>query len=168
MNKRNVRSFAFGILFAAVLLGASTVFFDAKQSMDIEEAKKTVEKEGYMVVSKKDYEKLVAEQPKEEEKNKVEEQEQGEDKVSPKEEASDEEIEKEEKSEIISYQLEIVSGMNTEEISSTLEKANIIDDEQSFEQFLIEHEYNKKVQVGTFELNNQMSYEEISKIITKS
>ncbi|MEQ2526188.1 hypothetical protein WMO40_05705 [Bacillaceae bacterium CLA-AA-H227] len=153
MNKRSVRAFSMGILFAALLLFISG--FGKEADMSVKNAKKVLTDEGFVVISKDDYNKLSAAQTKEV-PEKIEEQ-KVETKAPEKEEAK-----------TIYYVLEIKSGMSTGEISTKLKEANVIDNEEKFEQFLIDHGYHTKVQVGTFELNSSMDYEAIAKIITKS
>lgn len=154
MNKRSIRSFAFGIFFAVSFIGASTHIFEEKSETTVKEAKALLKKEGFITISEEEYENLKAkkEEAVEEPKDKVE---------PPTQEQETENL-------ATQYELEIVSGMNTSEIARILEEAHIIDDEQDFEQFLIEHDYNTKVQIGVFDLDSEMDYEEIAKKITKS
>lgn len=161
MYKGNVRSFAFGILFSVSLIGTSFFIFEEKPDTTIQEAKAILKEEGFITLSKEEYENL-------EKKNteKTAEVEEKAEKVKQEDEPPTEEEETEKDD--TPFQLEIVSGMNTEEISSILEVANIIEDKNDFEQFLIDHDFNTKVQVGVFELNNSMGYEEIAKTITKN
>lgn len=153
MNKRSVRSFSIGILFAALLLFISG--FGKETDLSLKKAKEVLKDEGYVVVTNEDYAKLSAPQTKEV-PEKTEEQ-KVETKAPEKEEVK-----------VVYFVLEITSGMSTGEISSKLKQANVLDNEKEFEQFLIENGYHTKVQVGTFELNSEMSHEEIAKIITKS
>ncbi|TKC19914.1 endolytic transglycosylase MltG [Robertmurraya kyonggiensis] len=153
MNKRSVRSFSIGILFAALLIFISG--FGKETDLSLKKAKEVLKDEGYVVVTKEDYAKLSAAQTKEV-PEKTEEQ-KVETKAPEKEEVK-----------VVHFALEITSGMSTGEISSKLKQANVLDNEKEFEQFLIENGYHTKVQVGTFELNSEMNHEEIAKIITKS
>lgn len=161
MNKRTVRAFALGILFAAVFLGAHTYIFGKDSKPSVEEAKAVLEEQGFIVSTKSEDEKISKEKApatEEEERTKKED----------KAEEQPEEKKNTEAERVITYQLEIQGGMNTEEIASILEREKIIDDQHRFEEYLIEHEYNTKVQIGKFELNSKMDYEEISRIITKN
>lgn len=154
MNKRSVRAFSVGILFAALLLFISG--FGKETDISVKKAKEVLTNEGFVVVSKAEYDKLSAPQTKE---------------VPAKDEEQKEETkapEKEEEVKVVHFALEITSGMSTGEISTKLKQANIINNEEDFEQFLIDNGYHTKVQVGTFELNSQMNHEEIAKTITKS
>ncbi len=165
MNKRTVRAFALGILFAAIIFGVSPFILGEKDSLDLEKARTILEEQGYIVMAKSDYEKLEENKKdsiKQDEKGKAEQK-------NPKEEEEEKDQgEAEETQPVVTYQLVIASGMNTEEISKILEKEKIIDDQYQFEQYLIDHDYSTKVQVGSFELNSKMDYGEIGKIITKT
>lgn len=153
MNKRSVRAFSVGILFAALLLLISG--FGKETDLSVKKAKEVLTDEGFIVISKEDYDKLSTAQTKKVHEN-IEEQ-----KVET-------EAQEKEEAKTIYYVLEIKSGMSTGEISTKLKQANVIDNEEKFEQFLIDNGYHTKVQVGTFELNSSMDYEGIAKIITKS
>jgi hypothetical protein len=164
MNKRTVRAFALGILFTVLILGFKDLNLQDEAKFSVSEAEDLLKKDGRIILSKEEYEKLTA-QPNEEIKDEKREPLEGEAK-NEKETSKEEPIVEEDKDD--TYQLTIVSGMNTEEISRLLKEANIIDDALQFEQFLIEQDYNRKVQIGSFELNDDMDYEQIAKIITKS
>lgn len=153
MNKRSVRAFSLGILFAALLLFINGL--GKETDVSAKKAKEVLTNEGFVVISKKDYDMLSAAQTKE--VPEITEEQKVETKVPEKEEVK-----------VIHFALEIKSGMSTEEISAKLKQANVIDNENNFKQFLIDNGYHTKVQVGTFELNSSMDFEKIAKTITKS
>lgn len=171
MNKRSVRSFAFGLFVAVAFIGASEIYLEEQPDTSVKEAKALLEKEGFVTLSESEYNKL-----KEKNTEQVEKEEKSDktkEKIEPP--ATEEEIEekveepvKEEVEKTTYYHLEITSGMYINEIARRLVEANIIKDKNEFEQFLIDHNYNTKLQVGVFELHSLMDYEEIAKIITKS
>ncbi len=66
-----------------------------------------------------------------------------------------------------SYTLEIRQGMNSPDVSGKLEESNIIESAEQLEEYLRSMDWESSVQIGTFEVNNNMSIEEIAKIITK-
>lgn len=66
-----------------------------------------------------------------------------------------------------SYTLTVKPGMDSIQIVTLLEKAGIIDDGRKFDQFLTKKDWTGSIQIGTYKLNNSMSFEEIGKIITK-
>lgn len=168
MYKNTVRAFSLGIVFSVSILGIG--FFSLEEpgkETTLAEAKKLVEKEGYTILTNKDYENMKnAEDLAKKTSSRDETSKKKENQASPPQEQS---TKSEDKSkETIMYTLEIQSGMNTEEIARTLMEANIIDDDMDFEQFLTDEGYSTTVQVGTFELKNNMTYDEIARTITKS
>src|SRR5699024_3892760 len=56
-----------------------------------------------------------------------------------------------ESDETTTYTLDIEEGMTSSSISSSLEENNIIDDAQSFNEYLQEEGYDEYVQLGSFE-----------------
>jgi len=65
------------------------------------------------------------------------------------------------------YSLTIEEGMASSEISAKLEDNNIIDDANKFNRFLETEGYELKVQIGTFDVSDDMDFEEIANTITK-
>lgn len=169
MNKRSVRAFAFGLFFAVAFIGASGLIFEEESDITVKEAKAFLKKEGFVTLSKDEYNSLKEEKSEQEvkEEKPAETKEQTEPPPEVEQEEKVEEPESE-KEKVIQYNLEITSGMYVSEIARKLVEAKIIADKNDFEQFLMDHDYNTKVQIGVFELNSSMGYEEIAKIITKS
>lgn len=64
------------------------------------------------------------------------------------------------------YKLHVEVGMGSSEISKTLEKAGIISDAKDFESFITKQNMSNKMQIGTFILNQDSSYEELLRILT--
>ncbi|KON87046.1 hypothetical protein AF332_09625 [Sporosarcina globispora] len=159
MNKRNTRAFAFGILIAVIAF--ATAYFSNKpeqpenRKIDENSAKEYLQANGYIVLTDEEYTLLQQTKPEDPANENKEE----------KEEPAEEETE-EASSEV--YQLTIESGMTPGEIAAQLEKVKIIDQAADFGNYLEEYRYSKKIQLGTFELTNKMSYKDIAKIITKS
>lgn len=69
---------------------------------------------------------------------------------------------------IINYQLEIVSGMTSNEIATILAQNQVVQDEAAFAHFLIKHNYHTALQLGSFPVTNQMNFEQIANMITKN
>ncbi|MEK3853143.1 hypothetical protein [Cytobacillus sp. FSL H8-0458] len=161
MNKRNTRAFAFGILIAVIAFG--TAYFLNKpgqtpnRTIDESSAKKFLQANSYTVLTNEEYTLLQQTDAKDQNENKEVKE----------EEPAEENTEQEEESQKV-YQLTIESGMTPGEIASLLEKASVIDQAADFGNYMEEYGYSKKIQLGTFELNHNMSYKEIAKIITKS
>ena len=168
MNKRSVRSFAFGLILAVTLIGS--VYYGQKDSgpssMEIEEATSFLANKGYMILKKSEYNALKGQALIQEEETKPKSetnQEKTETKVDTKTNPSAPET----KDSIINFQLEVVSGMTSSEISAKLAENKIVDDEEDFAEHLIKNDYQTDIQVGSYSLTNKMSYDQIAKMITK-
>ncbi|SFA96136.1 MULTISPECIES: endolytic transglycosylase MltG [unclassified Bacillus (in: firmicutes)] len=165
MNSRVIRAFALGIVFAVSILGTYYYVKDVGVSGELNEqsAKKYLEKKNFVVLTSDEYKKT---QFKEKAVKK-------ETAAKKKESPTTSSIEKpaapvEKKPEVINYSLYIVSGMTSGEIAEVLAKQKIVANKFEFEQYLIKNNYHTEVQLGTFEVNSEMTYEEIAKVITKS
>ncbi|EIJ78871.1 aminodeoxychorismate lyase [Bacillus methanolicus PB1] len=168
MNKRKVRAFALGILFSVSLIGTYYYYFQIGNE-SISKAKQTLEDKGFIVLSQSEYTKLQkqlhrkseAEQNQETAKNVKKSIHTENDNIQ----ASDSDAEE---NNVISYELKITSGMNTEQIATILSNVRIIEDAEDFEEYLSENGYSTRIQLGTFHLTNKMDYSQIAKILTKS
>ncbi len=164
MNKRSLRSFAFGLFASSSIIGAYTVYNHAETSAEpdkkitTEQAEKVLSAAGYTTVANEDYEELVAAK---EEEDKAAQQAEADKK------AAQQEVPKKEENEPVTYKLKIKSGMSPGEIADTLAKEKIIKDKEEFEAFLIDNDYHTKVQVGSFRVYSDMSFREIAEKITK-
>lgn len=174
MNRQSLRAFAFGMLFSVSAIGSYYFIFEDKREVNLtdEEAKELLKSSGFEVLTAKEFEEVkkaaIEDYAKEQEKSKeIEDKEKAENETIEENEEQEDSTDKEEEK-VLTYELEIKSGMSTAEISSLLVNAGIIGDAAEFEQYLISENYNTKVQVGTFELTNKMSIDEIARIITKS
>ncbi|SEA97319.1 YceG-like family protein [Thalassobacillus cyri] len=150
-----VRAFALG------LLACSSTFFiiwNSENTPHVQSMEKTIEslnQQGYIIMEQTTYEQKLAQQhrpPKELEQSK-------DDKVSKEEKSSNNQNQEK-------VVIKIEPGMSSSAIASILEKENMIMDQINFQQYLDEADYSRYLQVGTFELNNEMSYKEIAKEIT--
>lgn len=157
MTKNTIRAFALGIILAVALLQFTVL----KQESDISlhDAKEKLTEEGFVILTNEEFTNLEAVA---EEKELVEEE-----KTKPNVN-EEEKLEESPAEETAAFTLVIEENMSTKKIANILAGEKIIDDATEFEQFLIDHDYHTKVQIGNFELNSDMDYEEISKIITKN
>lgn len=57
--------------------------------------------------------------------------------------------------------------MTTSEIAELLEKAKIIDDSMKFQEYMNKEKLSQQVQIGEYIVSSDMSYEELSKLITE-
>ncbi|MBU8905716.1 endolytic transglycosylase MltG [Desertibacillus haloalkaliphilus] len=62
--------------------------------------------------------------------------------------------------------LTIERGMSSSEVANELEKANIINDQHEFQNYLHEHNLTQSINIGEYQLNSEMSFEEIATIIS--
>lgn len=60
----------------------------------------------------------------------------------------------------------VVGGMGSEEVALLLEDAGIIESAADFDSFLNQNGYSTRIEIGTFEVNSQMTYEEIADILS--
>lgn len=158
MNKQGLRAFSLGMIFTVSILG--TYYYSSSQDqtkVSDNAAKSQLEKDGYVVLTSADYQNM---------KKKVTNHQS----AVPKAEIK-KGIKKQQgnaaKNQIITYQLRVVSGMSSENIAKLLEENNIIENGAEFSRFLVSHQFQTKIQLGTYHLTNNMSYEEIAKLITK-
>ena len=168
MNKRSVRSFAFGLILAVTLIGSIYYFQnDSKQpTLEVNEATSLLEKKGYIVLKESEYNTLKDKAPIQDEKK------QPEDKEIPIPENTERKVEIPPPAEntgdsIINFQLEVESGMTSSEIATKLAQNKIVKDEEDFAEYLIKNDYQTDIQLGSYSLTNRMSYDQIAKMITK-
>lgn len=161
MNKRTIRSFAFGIFFTVSAIGTFYYFINPEVTksspvLTVEEAKKILEEQNLHILTKTEYEQLKAQE------NIVNE-------ITEKESSQIDQPEKEEQVDtppIKTYQLKINSGMSISRIADILYQEEILTDPKEFEDYLINNDYHTKIQVGSFTLTNSMSFKEMAILIT--
>jgi hypothetical protein len=159
MNKHTLRAFSFGMIFAVSATAAYNLNFakENPQKVNISTAKQILNKDGYVILPKAEFKKLTEQAPK----PKIEE-------TKKNTETTDNRAGNSTQSSIINYQLTIDKGMGTNQIGIILAAAKIIDDKKAFEEYLVSNNYQTRIQLGTYDLTNNMGYEQIAKIITKS
>src|SRR5699024_9109422 len=57
-------------------------------------------------------------------------------------------------------------GVVTEDIAEILYDKNVIDDKRKFEDYLEDNDHSAYIQIGTFEVTTDMSFNEIAEVIT--
>ncbi|PAE08745.1 hypothetical protein CHI12_03995 [Terribacillus saccharophilus] len=107
----------------------------------IDEMKKELGENDYHILSNHDYDELKNSQQKAPEKPKKEEQK--------------------------TFTLKLETGMTSQDVSSALEKADIIEDASAFRTYLDITEASESLQVGTYHVSSDMKYEDIAKLMTK-
>jgi hypothetical protein len=149
-----LRGIALGVLLATGIL--TFVYYTNTQEVIVKEKDYTVEaavsylqKQDYEVV-KKDPIKLNVSQPEELEETENLEKE------------TEESVEEKE----MEYQLVIERGMSSIAVAELLYENGIVDDASKFNDYLEENDFEGIIRVGTYQLNEQMSYKEIAIMIT--
>lgn len=167
MDKYLLRGIAIGIIVSTIVYGV--IFYSGNNKTPINEKQvdQFLQQEGYKKISLEEYNELQEKQEavppeKEESKQPSQTNEPAKENVSEKVETP-----KEEKSQKIIYVLTIDTGMYSSEIAEALKKAGIIADAELFNNYLVEHDLNTAIQIGTYEVTNEMSIEEIADMITK-
>ncbi|MGV3464836.1 MAG: endolytic transglycosylase MltG [Heyndrickxia sp.] len=149
MDRRTTRAFASGLLLSSLLLMGYEHFYGNTESNSV--------KKGYKSVKISDLNRL--QKDVDTWKSKYQQLE--------KEKATSVKTKENPKQILDKYHLSITSGMTPDKIGTRLKTGGIIKDSKKFVQYLIDHNYHSKIQVGEYELNNTMSFAEIAKTITK-
>lgn len=82
----------------------------------------------------------------------------------PVEESPEQSIEETTSPETVTFQIH--SGDSSVSVAKCLAEAGLVGDAKAFDQYLCQNGYDKKIRVGTYEIQNDSSNEEIAKIIT--
>lgn len=61
----------------------------------------------------------------------------------------------------------VESGMGSEEVAVLLKDAGIISDAADFDSYLNDNGYSTMIEVGTFQINSNMTYQEIAELLCK-
>ena len=185
MTRSTLRSFAFGVILSTSMIGLF-LYLNPKDNqpsmneLNDENVKEYVENQGKVIISKKTYHLLLSLQERLNKEGQAPEQSLKSEELPSYENniKNQHTMEKTSKKEqdnhlnnknrqIISYTLVVEKGMNSIEIAELLEEKQIINDADLFEQYLNENNLSRYIQIGTYQLNNSMSFEELGKTITK-
>jgi len=179
MANNSLRSFASGMIIATSIFTAVYYFQPSKEedqkivephTITEEEVQNYLKEKGYISIPKQTYDQLVAKAEsskpinKENNGNQVPETQQ---QATQSTKPTQPDPEKKEQPQQKIYTLTVKSGMDSIQIAKILENNDIVDNGDSFEQFLTKRDWTRSIQVGTYNLNSTMSYEEIGRIITK-
>ncbi|HHY73010.1 MAG TPA: endolytic transglycosylase MltG [Bacillus bacterium] len=189
MANNSLRSFASGIMIATIIFTAVYYFLPSnKGKVEIveehvitdEEVEQYLDQKGYMSISKQTYEELTNKQEAANivEKN-AETTEQSPNNPTPNEAIEQKQdvtsgIDEDNKSidnnpvkvTPRTYTLQITPGMSGVQIGKQLEAAKIVKSGKTFSEFLASKDWQSKIQVGTYYLSSDMTYEQIGKKIT--
>ncbi|MCA1031746.1 endolytic transglycosylase MltG [Bacillus timonensis] len=158
MNNLHLRSFSIGMMLATFVFSYIHFFHSGEIEINQKGLKNYLAQNELTLVKNKEYEHLVKMKQKAEEyESKVKDDKEEEETTDNKETTS---------TDILFYDLVINEGMYSSDISKLLFEAGIIKDATEFNQYLIDNNLQDKVQIGTYEVTNEMSYEEIAELIT--
>ncbi|KGX85034.1 endolytic transglycosylase MltG [Pontibacillus marinus] len=159
--KHTIRAFALGLATATALLT-----FTYYQTNDQNESKALTDQEAITHLESNDYHVLSQSSFEDLKEEKKESQpDQADSKRDDKKQSETKEKDQKDTSQQ-PYSLTIEPGMLSSSISDELKKAGILEDKAKFEVFLKDHEYSRAIQIGTYSITRDMSYEEIAKKIT--
>lgn len=65
------------------------------------------------------------------------------------------------------FNFSITAGMSSEKVAASLKAMGLVEDSADFNKFLVNNGYASKIRVGTFELQDGWSYNEIASKLTK-
>jgi len=147
----------FGIIFATSIIAIYYYFFDTSEittneeiSIDTSTAKNYLLNENYVVMTEQEL-------------------------INAKDEAVQEAIVSllneenpnvEVNEEITTYSLVVKPGMNATTIANLLNENGVVTDANEFQLYLTSNGYSKKIRVGTYELNSNLSFKEIAQLLT--
>ena len=162
-----LRGLGVGILVTAVIM---TVALSKKQPMTDDEVIKRAKELGMIentiikdvATSKEDEE--VKEEIKEEPQEEVQEEVQEE---NPENTENETEVETEGETEE-TITVSVVSGDSSWSVAKRMEEIGLVDSAKEFDAFLCGNGYDKRISVGTYEISNNASWEDMAKIITKT
>ncbi|WP_312092174.1 hypothetical protein [Niallia sp.] len=162
MKKQSLRSFAIGMLITASIIGSFYFYQEKKDQaetvLNVTDASTYLQQKGFIVLSDAEYEDL---------QKSIEEKKQSQEKTAAEANEKKQEESKEQEQESYAYTLKVKSGMSISTIATLLYKNKIVEDQEEFETYLIDNDYHKKIQVGSFRLTNEMSYKKIAEKLTK-
>ncbi|WP_010530997.1 hypothetical protein [Lentibacillus jeotgali] len=180
--KQIIRSFAFGLLTAGIVLIGVYYVSDEPlpeaENIPAEKMIEIVESKGYHVLTNSEYISVSVESDNNDnsegdnENTDNEDQQQTSSDESNSDEGNDNNNGQDNSSENTNenspttYTLTIESGVAPSEISQTLEDNGIIDDADAFTEYLEDEDYSELVQLGEFELSSDMDRYEIAETIT--
>lgn len=144
-----LRGVSLGILFATAVMSFINITSPppSHEAISVSKATAYLEEQGFVVTSEESVQKCVFEH-------------------SPVE--AEEKVQIKESEKIIRvYDLNITEGMSSEKVAALLYRNKIIDDAEKFIQYLGGNGYERKIQLGTYLLNDQMTFGDIGRRITK-
>ncbi len=176
MNKRILQAFSAGMIVSTSILTLTFYLgnYDQKVVAEKELTDKSVNEylaqNNKIAVSNKEYEEFLSyKDTKVKNLNKTPQQNEQQQKQQNQNAQNQNQEQKNNKqqTEVKPVKVNIKEGMTTSDVSKILEQSGIIDSASKFNQYLIKHDYHKRVQIGTFEVKKGMSYYEIAEALTR-
>lgn len=173
--KQSVRFFAIGLFTASVLTLGFYLFSDssnaANEDMTTDELIAKVEEAGYRVITDEEFISYSLYIDEKNEQAKSEEVKKDDEKADKKKEDKDKKDskkkkDKKKKDDVKKAKITIKSGDVLADIAEQLADKKIIKNKQKFIDYLEDSDYSSKIQLGTFEVNSDMSMKEIAKTLT--
>lgn len=154
MNKSTWQSFAAGIIFATAIL-AGIYYYEYKLKVEEPitqaEAKKFLEDQGFNVTKKTSTQTTTIESKE----------------VAKETPESPPPSSQTKQEEVISYTLHVTYKMTVEDVANILEQKKIIDNATNFKDYMQAKKLTRKVQVNEYNVTSEMSYTELSELLTK-
>jgi len=151
MDKRNIRSFALGMLLSTCIIG-SIYYYSKPYEQTGQQLESVLKAKGLVAVNEKEYEQL---------KRLSEQKENSKNKQHPPQQSSHKESET-----VHVYRLTVSEGKYPRDIAKELEEAKIIPNDTDFTDHLEKRNLTRKIRVGTYTVTSQMTLEQISNMIT--
>lgn len=183
--KQSIRFFAIGLLAASVIFFGFYYFLPgAKTSIEdvpLEDMVSEIESQGYRVITENEFisftlnkedkpetEEKDESNKKDDSKKKDSSKKKSDDSTDKKKKDKDKKKKKKDKDDdkVIKAKFTTEDGVVTQDIADILKDEKIIDDRQKFLDFLDDNDYSPYIQIGTFEVNSDMTMKEIAEIIT--
>lgn len=185
--KQSMRFFAIGLLTASLILLGFYFMLNGSQAssknIPLEEMIEQIESSGHRVITEKEFiaytlsnenesEKKDADEKKDDKTSDKKEEEQKEkdkkdkDKDKKDTDKKDKKKDDEKKDKVVKAKFTTKDGVVTQDIADILIDKKIIDDRQKFLDYLDDNNYSPYIQIGTFEVDSDMSMKEIAEIIT--
>ncbi|WP_085508877.1 endolytic transglycosylase MltG [Thalassobacillus devorans] len=157
--KHTVRAFSFGLLASSLVYFLVMHFVGFPEEMFLQEETGDATKEGYILIEETELQEMLTNQYELGLKEKQQEAPISNDELA---------VFSPENNRFTSTTLKIEPGMNSETITEFLEEEGLIINKVNFQQYLDEAGYSRNLQVGQFQLDSEMTYQEIAKLITSN
>ncbi|MGM0523084.1 MAG: hypothetical protein ACQER2_03450 [Bacillota bacterium] len=174
--KQTLRAFSLGMLVTTLIFSTHFFFFNEDTapttvSPSDSEMIKTLEDSGYSIYTDEELARYIEEQLAEQiitEENQDNETDESEPSSTPEVEPTREDTSKNDQeadNDTSSFILTIEPGMTITEVSNYLIIANLIESREQFVDYLSDNGYATNIQVGSFELNRDMTLAEVVEVI---